>query len=68
MGIQVDTHGVGSSKCAVITPEEEDLFRRMAGTSNIHEKIANSIAPSIYGSVDIKKAIACLLMGGIYFV
>ena len=26
--------------------------------------LSRSIAPSIYGSLDIKKAIACLLMGG----
>lgn len=31
---------------------------------NIYETIAKSIAPSIYGSTDIKKAIACLLFGG----
>ncbi|VDN52540.1 unnamed protein product, partial [Dracunculus medinensis] len=31
---------------------------------NVHELIAKSIAPSIYGSDDIKKAIACLLFGG----
>ncbi|RYH28443.1 hypothetical protein EON65_12200 [archaeon] len=32
----------------------------------IYEKVAQSIAPSISGeyTVDIKKAIACLLMGG----
>jgi len=30
----------------------------------VHEIIAKSIAPSIFGSADIKKAIACLLFGG----
>lgn len=50
-----------------ITATDEDLFRRLAATPNIYEKIAKSIAPSIYGSADIKKAIACLLFGGIFF-
>ncbi|ORY33527.1 MCM-domain-containing protein [Rhizoclosmatium globosum] len=31
---------------------------------NLYEEFSNSIAPQIYGSADIKKAIACLLMGG----
>ena len=31
---------------------------------NLYETFVNSIAPSIYGNEDIKKAITCLLMGG----
>jgi DNA replication licensing factor MCM5 len=30
----------------------------------IYEKLSKSIAPSIFGHPDIKKAIACLLFGG----
>lgn len=47
-----------------VTQDEEDLFRRLAADPDIYEKIARSIAPSILGSMDIKKAIACLLFGG----
>lgn len=36
----------------------------MASSPGVYEMIARSIAPSIYGSIDIKKAIACLLFGG----
>ena len=36
----------------------------MASKPDIHDVIARSIAPSIWGSEDIKKAIACLLFGG----
>jgi DNA replication licensing factor MCM5 len=36
----------------------------MSRDPNLYEAFANSIAPSIYGNQDIKKAIACLLMGG----
>jgi DNA replication licensing factor MCM5 len=36
----------------------------LAASPNIYDRIARSIAPSIYGSDDIKKAIACLLFGG----
>ncbi|RLG06980.1 MAG: hypothetical protein DRN68_06100 [Thaumarchaeota archaeon] len=47
-----------------ITPEEEKLFREMAKDPNIHQRLIESIAPSIYGLDHIKKAIMLLLFGG----
>ncbi|KAL3273145.1 hypothetical protein HHI36_014599 [Cryptolaemus montrouzieri] len=64
VGIQLSSDGVGASACSTITAEDEDLLRRLAASPNIYERLANSIAPSIYGCTDIKKAIACLLFGG----
>ncbi|KAG8436418.1 hypothetical protein GDO86_007497 [Hymenochirus boettgeri] len=64
VGIQVDTEGTGRSAAGAITPQEEEEFRRLACKPDIYDVIAKSIAPSIYGSSDIKKAIACLLFGG----
>ncbi|NWI71976.1 MCM5 factor, partial [Todus mexicanus] len=64
VGIQVDVEGSGHSFAGAVTPQEEEELRRLAATPNIYETIAKSIAPSIYGSTDIKKAIACLLFGG----
>ncbi|XP_030062648.1 DNA replication licensing factor MCM5 [Microcaecilia unicolor] len=64
VGIQVDTEGAGRSVLGAVTPQEEEEFRRLAAMPNIYETIAKSIAPSIYGSSDIKKAISCLLFGG----
>lgn len=66
VGIQLDSEGVGVSGCSSVSAEEEDLFRRMAASPNIYERLASSIARSIYGALDIKKAIACLLFGGNY--
>jgi DNA replication licensing factor MCM5 len=60
----VDNDGSGRGGAAPISPADEEEFRRMANDPNIYETIAKSIAPSIYGSLDIKKAIACLLFGG----
>nr|XP_033785333.1 DNA replication licensing factor MCM5 isoform X1 [Geotrypetes seraphini] len=64
VGIQVDTEGAGRSVLGAVTPQEEEEFRRLAAMPNIYETLAKSIAPSIYGSSDIKKAITCLLFGG----
>lgn len=64
LGISVITEGVGRSTGITFTPEEEETFRFLASSPNILDRITQSIAPSIYGSVDIKKAIACMLFGG----
>lgn len=60
----MDTEGVGFANSTAVTAEEEDLFRHMAASPDIYEQLAKSIAPSIFGATDIKKAIACLLFGG----
>jgi len=56
--------GPGRSSGAPLTSLEEEELRHLAASPNIYETIARSIAPSIFGSSDIKKAIACLLIGG----
>jgi len=65
VGIQVETEGPGrASGHQTYSAEEEESFRRLASQPNVFETIAKSIAPSIYGYEDKKKAIACLLFGG----
>lgn len=44
--------------------EEEELYFKNLSKTGIYERISNSIAPSIYGHRDIKKALACMLFGG----
>ncbi|KAH7701690.1 hypothetical protein AAVH_31172, partial [Aphelenchoides avenae] len=64
LGVQVETSGSGRTDQIHFTPEEEREFRSLAKKKDIYEIITNSIAPSIYGSDDIKRSIACLLFGG----
>ncbi len=47
-----------------ITSDEENEIREMAKDPNIFDKISKSIAPSIYGYDEIKKALALQLFGG----
>lgn len=49
---------------AIFSEEEEQEFLEMSRRPDLYEVFANCIAPSIYGNQDIKKAIACLLLGG----
>ena len=65
LGIQVDIEGGGRSS-NLFTPQEEEEMQRLARDPEIYEKLARSIAPQISGEYthDIKKALACLLMGG----
>ena len=46
------------------TSEEEAEIKEFAQEPGVYEKFAASIAPSIFGHDDVKKAIACLLMSG----
>lgn len=65
LGIQADSMESGiSSSSLPMTPDEEEAFRRLAASPDVYERIAKSIAPSIFGAEDMKKAIACLLFGG----
>lgn len=48
----------------MFTPEEEEEFQQMSRYEALFERFAASVAPSIYGNLDIKKAVTCLLMGG----
>ncbi|CAH0491005.1 unnamed protein product [Peronospora farinosa] len=65
VGIEIDEEGAGRAK-ATFSPIEEEKFHEMARDPNLYEKLAASIAPSIYGdyTVNMKKAIVCLLVGG----
>ncbi|KAH8860948.1 DNA replication licensing factor mcm5 [Schistosoma japonicum] len=73
LGLTIDTEGPGRSAfvsgntkgaAATLTENEEEELMALANSPDIYERLARSIAPSIYGSTDIKKAIACLLFGG----
>merc|ERR1712106_344257 len=65
VGLQVETEGAGrTASNLTFTQEDEESFRRLAGQPGVYDTISKSIAPSIFGSDDIKKSIACLLFGG----
>ena len=48
----------------VFSEEEEQDFLELSRRPDLYDVFARCIAPSIYGNADIKKAIACLLLGG----
>ena len=61
-GFQI-TDASGTSLSA-FTAQEEEEFCELARDDDVFERLCKSIAPSIYGSGDVKKAVACLLFGG----
>ncbi|CAN0325725.1 unnamed protein product, partial [Laminaria digitata] len=65
VGVTVESEGAGRASVS-FTPAEEEKFLAMSRTPQIYEKMASSISPSISGdyTVDIKRALACLLFGG----
>jgi len=48
-----------------ISPEDEKEIKKIAKSEFIHQDIADSIAPSIYGYEHVKEAIMYLLFGGV---
>ncbi|KAJ2767437.1 minichromosome maintenance protein 5 [Coemansia nantahalensis] len=63
VGIEINKSGNSFTR-RVFTPEEEHEFVGLSRSPDIYQKFASSIAPSIYGNEDIKRAVACLLFGG----
>ncbi|KAJ5381939.1 DNA replication licensing factor mcm5 [Penicillium cataractarum] len=63
VGINTDVDQTAKGN-AVFSEEEEQEFLELSRRPDLYDALARSIAPSIYGNVDIKKAIVCLLMGG----
>ncbi|KAJ3406010.1 minichromosome maintenance protein 5 [Chytriomyces hyalinus] len=48
----------------IFTPQEEQEYLAISRRPNLYKEFCESIAPQIFGSEDIKRAITCLLMGG----
>ena len=65
MGVQIEESGIGRA-ISPFSPSEEELFRSIASSPNVYERLVQNIAPALSGdyTVDIKKAIACLLFSG----
>ncbi|KAF9762999.1 DNA replication licensing factor mcm5 [Nosema granulosis] len=59
----IGLESVGNKIRKNFSDEEVEEFRRMS-KEGIYEKIVSSIAPTIFGHEDIKKALACMLFGG----
>lgn len=65
IGLEIDAEGAaGRGASRIFTPNEEEEFQRIARLPNLYDRFANSIAPSIYGNTEIKRAVTCLLFGG----
>lgn len=63
LGFQLENQKSGKYTLK-FTQEDEQKFFNFSKDLKIYEKISRSVASAIYGSEDIKKAIACLLFGG----
>ena len=64
VGLEIDSEGSGRTLKRVFTSAEETELIALSHQPDIYARFANSIAPSIFGSADIKKSIACLLFSG----
>lgn len=63
LGFQIQDQKTGKHSFN-FTQEDEQKFQNYSKDPKIYDKISKSIASAIYGSEDIKRALACLLFGG----
>ena len=65
LGLQTEeSNSIGGGNVHRFTDDEVESFRTFAAKPDVYDQLVKSIAPSIWGAVDIKKAVACLLFGG----
>jgi DNA replication licensing factor MCM5 len=62
--VGITTESTHSPSTLTFSDAETLEFEQMSRLPNLHARLAASIAPSIYGNLDIKKAILCLLLSG----
>jgi DNA replication licensing factor MCM7 len=64
----LETHYVHQEKkqysAMTLTPEMQTAISELQQDPTLYNKLAQSIAPEIYGHVDVKKALLLLLVGG----
>lgn len=65
----LDTHYIHQLKKQYddmeVTPAIERAINELKNDNALYQKLAQSIAPEIYGHVDVKKALLLLLVGGV---
>lgn len=64
LNIEADSSCNSSLLADVIDKSSSFEFIKFASRPNVYETLAQSIAPSVYGMDDIKKAMLCQLFGG----
>jgi replicative DNA helicase Mcm len=66
--LQLDTNHIDveskEPEKLLITPEEEEKILELSKDPEVHNKILQSLAPSIYGNEHLKEAVMYLLFGG----
>ncbi|KAF6004352.1 hypothetical protein CCYA_CCYA02G0764 [Cyanidiococcus yangmingshanensis] len=49
-----------------MTPEERNEIMRMKNQPRLYQRLVNSIAPTVFGHDDIKRAVLLMLFGGVH--
>lgn len=48
-----------------MTKTEKETITKMQNETDLYKKLANSIAPSVFGHEEVKKGILLMLFGGV---
>ncbi len=48
------------------SPEEREDIRSMINSSDLYNKLVNSIAPNVFGHLEVKRGVLLMLLGGVH--
>lgn len=66
VSIRSDDDATPESVLGALSAEQEATVRAMAAEPQIYERLAASLAPGVFGHVDVKKAVLLMLLGGVH--
>jgi len=64
--IDIREEGADESVEKSMTPEEIREIERMKSTPDLYSKLVRSIAPTVFGHEDVKRAVLLMLFGGVH--
>lgn len=61
-----DEHGQGGSQIATLSAEDHQLILEMYSQPQLYNKMAESICPTVFGHIEVKRGVLLMLLGGVH--
>ena len=65
VNIRADDDQTPDEVLAQFSTEQQEELERMRRDDGVYEKLSHSVAPNVFGHVDVKRAVLLMLLGGV---